>query len=69
MNANRLKKSKAAGDIDIVGNLMRCYDFVPNLYFDERFIFNFEYLTKDRSKVLNAQDDVSLLNINVYFMD
>ena len=46
---------------DIKGGLVQCFATVPVQYFDEEFLFNFEYLTNDKSKILQVQEDVSFL--------
>ena len=44
--------------VNVVEILMNCYDNVSDIYFDSGFIFNFEYLTKDKGKLFAIQDDV-----------
>jgi len=31
---------------------------VPSQYFDDEFVFNFEYLTQDKAKVFDIQEKV-----------
>jgi len=59
MNASRLKKTKGNDQVNILGNLLKCYEEVPNQYFEEKFIFNFKYLTQDKARVLSVQDQVN----------
>jgi len=47
---------------DIKGSLTKCFASVPSQYFKEDFLFNFEYLTNDKSKIIQVQEDVSILN-------
>ena len=53
----RLKQKE---QINMAASLVKCYDLVPHQYFDEGFMFNFEYLTKDKSMIMKAQEEVCI---------
>jgi len=60
INASRLQKAKGTTHINVVGNLLKCYEMVPSQYFDDEFVFNFEYLTQDKAKVFDIQEKVRI---------
>jgi hypothetical protein len=57
-NASRLKKLKSKEQVNIIGSLMKCYEVVPNQYFEKNFGFNFQYFTRDKAKLAQIQEDV-----------
>jgi len=57
-NAIRARQ-KQREQVNNAANLIKCYETVPSQYFDEDFMFNFQYLVKDRSVLFKAQEDLS----------
>lgn len=68
MNASRLNKARGGEQINFMGNLNRCYEQVPGLYFEEKFIFNFKYLTQEKAKVMGIQEQVILFILTGIFL-
>jgi len=53
-------RQKQREQVNNAANLIRCYETVPSQYFDEDFMFNFQYLAKDKSVIFKAQEEVLL---------
>ena len=66
-NASRLKKLKTKEQVNITGSLMKCYEAVPNQYFEKNFGFNFQYFTRDKEKLFQIQEDVVIIFLFSYF--
>ncbi len=41
---------------------MKCYDVVPTEYFENSFVFNFEYFTREKVKIGQLQEKVIMRN-------
>ena len=57
-------RQKQREQVNNAANLIRCYEMVPSQYFDQDFMFNFQYLVKDKSVIFKAQEDV-LTSLNL----
>jgi len=57
-NAMRTRQ-KQREQVNNAANLIKCYETVPSQYFDQDFMFNFQYLVKDKSLLFKAQEDLS----------
>lgn len=57
-NAVRLRQ-KQKEQINMAANLLKCYEIVPRQYFEEDFVFNFEYLVQKKEIIMQAQEDVN----------
>jgi hypothetical protein len=49
---------KSKEQINITGSLMKCYDVVPAEYFENSFVFNFEFFTREKQKIGQVQEKV-----------
>lgn len=49
---------KSKGQVNITGSLMKCYDLVPAEYFENTFVFNFEFFTREKQKITQLQEKV-----------
>lgn len=58
----RARKRRERQETNIGGNLEKCYKTVPELYFDDDFLFNFEYLTSQKDRIMKIQEDVKILH-------
>ena len=54
----KIQKQKDKDKINLTESLLECYKKVPGYFFDEKFVFNFEYLNRDINKMAPIQDDV-----------
>jgi len=66
-NASRLKKLKNKEQVNITGSLMKCYEAVPQQYFEKDFSFDFQYFTRDKEKLFQIQEDVVTSFLFSYF--
>ena len=57
-NALRLQRIKEKENINLTETLVSCYKRVPSNFFDQKYLFNFEYLNRDKNKMSNIQEDV-----------
>ena len=53
-------RNRETEQINMAANLVRCYEMVPRQYFDQQFIFNFEYLLREKSAILKVQEEVRI---------
>jgi len=70
-NASRLKKLKNKEQVNITGSLMKCYEAVPQQYFEKDFSFDFQYFTRDKEKLFQIQEDLGEyldhVELNLYY--
>ena len=63
----KIQKQKQKDEINLTENLLSCYKKVPAYFFDEKFVFNFEYLNRNINKMAEIQDDVNKLFSTLIF--
>lgn len=49
---------KQIEQVNMAASLLKCYEIVPNEYFDDRFMFNFRFLKQDKGMIMQVQEDV-----------